>query len=274
MLEELKLRRSLADENEKRMKELVGNLLDVDRQKDDAVRQYAAQIDRQREEQMLLRQQYEDKVQSLEDKMVLLSLSVDSKQKEIDNLKMEVRRVQMEKYDLERVNVEITHKLKVQSSIKQPLVAKMTDIEGKLLAIVKTKVDVERQLAKLQKNVEVAVTMNKRLQFAYNHHECETEALKRELSVKCVEVAHSNHSNDEILEKGVSETDSPTETEMEVRLQRKLVCQLESQIRIMSEGQRKMEASLQEAHRLVERTMSQGGETTATPLHVPNQKND
>jgi ABC-type nitrate/sulfonate/bicarbonate transport system ATPase subunit len=87
------------------------------------------------EQEALLRQQFEEKIQTIEDDKVLQSLMCDHHQKEAVVLKEEVRRLQVEKYETEKLNRELAHKLEQQAHSKRVFISQLSEIEQKYRSI-------------------------------------------------------------------------------------------------------------------------------------------
>jgi signal recognition particle GTPase len=116
----------------------------------------------------------------------------DHHQKEAVVLKEEVRRLQVEKYETEKLNRELAHKLEQQAHSKRVFISQLSEIEQKYRSIEENFSEVTDQLARLDANVNAAVKLNKKLMYVNSHQSCQVATYEKELQLKAVEIVSLN----------------------------------------------------------------------------------
>ncbi|XP_062521067.1 protein Spindly-like [Corticium candelabrum] len=188
VLEELRMKRALNDENKRLIKTLVAERQEVERKMEEVTSHSKSLSDELVDQECVLRQQYEERMQRVEDEKIFHSLACENHQKEIAVLKHEIRQLQMDKYDTERLNKELVHKLELQSHSRKVFVNQLSEMERKYCGMKKNVSELSNQLTRLDANVKAAIKLNRKLMYVNSHQECQVAAYERELQSRSTEI--------------------------------------------------------------------------------------
>ncbi|XP_061825269.2 coiled-coil domain-containing protein 73 [Nerophis lumbriciformis] len=105
------------------------------------------------------------------------------KEKEISNLKEELKSLQLLKYNLEKKSNELEQKLNLQIRSKDSHLNQLGEVEKRFKALSRQCASVKKAHEKLEQNVDEAMRINKKLAASNEKHEGTIETLKKELDL-------------------------------------------------------------------------------------------
>ncbi|KAM7396243.1 hypothetical protein PAMP_019300 [Pampus punctatissimus] len=159
-------------------------------------------------------------------------VSAELKDKEINNLKEELKLLQLLKYNLEKKSSELEQKLTLQSRAKDSHLNQLGEVEKRFSALSRQCAMVKQAHEKLEQNVDEAMRINKKLTSANEKQEAAIASLKKELeevSNKLIKAKMSSVRHDK--------TQSPTYREQHVQqLQQKLNMESEMNKKLRNEN--------------------------------------
>ncbi|XP_055078198.1 coiled-coil domain-containing protein 73-like [Periophthalmus magnuspinnatus] len=108
-------------------------------------------------------------------------LSAEQKEKNIHNLKEELKSLQLTKYNLEKKSSELEQKLALQSRSKDSRLNQLSEVEKRFSALARQCSMVKQAHDKLEQNVDEAVKLNKKLTSTNEKQEVNIASLNKEV---------------------------------------------------------------------------------------------
>ncbi|XP_035858597.1 uncharacterized protein LOC116057600 isoform X5 [Sander lucioperca] len=121
------------------------------------------------------------KIRNIEEEKGKYQVSAELKDKEINNLKEELKTLQLLKYNLEKKSSELEQKLALQTRSKDSHLNQLGEVEKRFSALSRQCAMVKQAHEKLEQNVDEAMKINKKLTIANEKQEATIVSLNKEL---------------------------------------------------------------------------------------------
>ncbi|XP_019855885.1 PREDICTED: coiled-coil domain-containing protein 73-like [Amphimedon queenslandica] len=181
LIEELRLRRDVNDQNEKKLCEL----LFLKHKLTQDIEKQTQQLNEVLESHSHLEEETERKcneqLKQLEEEKVKLKCLFEGKEKEFQALKDEIRALHMIKYNLEKKLSEQEYTLQVLNVSQENYHSQLSQMEQQCVDMEAKVNEVTKLLETLESNVREAVELNGRLATANDHQQCVVDSYKEEL---------------------------------------------------------------------------------------------
>ncbi|KAJ8027860.1 Coiled-coil domain-containing protein 73 [Holothuria leucospilota] len=184
LCEEVCFLRMTKKESEERVRHLVADQHKHERQLEEEILKNSALNEKHVQELADLDRSYQDEIQHLKREKNKLVWENESWERNVKSVKDEVRTLQLEKYNLERMIREQSHCLKTHVTASSSHLKQATEIETNFKEVKQLVERCNTQTTNLSKEVKEAVVLNKRLSFINSHHNCEKRALETKLEGK------------------------------------------------------------------------------------------
>ncbi|XP_043981089.1 paramyosin-like isoform X2 [Gambusia affinis] len=132
-----------------------------------------------------VKKRFQVKLQHTEEEKGKYQVSAELKDKEINNLKEELKSLQLLKYNLEKKSSELEQKLALQSRAKDSHLKQLAEVEKRFSALSRQCAMVKQAHDKLVQNVDEAMKINNKLTSAREKQEGIIDSLKKELEEVC-----------------------------------------------------------------------------------------
>ncbi|XP_073327458.1 coiled-coil domain-containing protein 73 isoform X2 [Pagrus major] len=195
VVEELHIRRHAETRFEDQISKLVLEKQELEWEKESRQHQSETMANQHTESLMNVRKQFQAKIRHIEEEKGKYQVSAELKDKEINNLKGELKSLQLLKYNLEKKSSELEQKLVLQNKSKDSHLNQLGEIEKRFSALSRQCAMVKQAHEKLEQNVDEAMKRNKKLNSANEKQEATIESLKKELeevSSKLIKVKMSS----------------------------------------------------------------------------------
>ncbi|KAE8277284.1 Coiled-coil domain-containing protein 73 [Larimichthys crocea] len=218
VVEELHIRRDAETRFEDQISTLVLEKQELEWEKESLQHQAETMSKQHTESLTSVKKQFQAKIRNIEEEKGKYQVSAELKDKEINNLKEELKALQLLKYNLEKKSSELEQKLALQSRSKDSHLNQLGEVEKRFAALSRQCAAVKQAHEKLEQNVDEAIKRNTKLTSANEKQEAALVSLKKELeevSNKLIKAKMSSVSRDK--------THSPAGGEQRVQqLQHKL----------------------------------------------------
>ncbi|XP_054891531.1 coiled-coil domain-containing protein 73-like [Poeciliopsis prolifica] len=128
-----------------------------------------------------VKKRFQVKLLHTEEEKGKYQVSAELKDKEINNLKEELKSLQLLKYNLEKKSSELEQKLALQSRTKDSHLKQLAEVEKRFSALSRQCAIVKQAHDKLEQNVDEAMKLNNKLTSARERQEGIIDSLKKEL---------------------------------------------------------------------------------------------
>ncbi|XP_038052260.1 paramyosin-like isoform X2 [Patiria miniata] len=187
-IEELKIRRVTDAENEDKINQLVSTQHDHQRDIKEEISKNTSLSEKHSQELSELKRQHEEKIHQLQAEKTKLALAADTWEKEMKEVKDDIRSLQLTKYSLEKTIKDQDQRLQMQGSARSSHLSKMTELEALGQDVSKQCSVVAEQLKRLEVNVKEAQKLHGKLAFMDQHQTCTSDSLKADLQRKMEEI--------------------------------------------------------------------------------------
>ncbi|XP_038562126.1 uncharacterized protein LOC119893839 isoform X2 [Micropterus salmoides] len=270
-VEELHIRRDAETRFEDQISKLVLEKQELEWEKESLQYQSETVANQHTESLINVKKQFQAKIRKIEEEKGKYQASAELKDKEINNLKEELKSLQLLKYNLEKKSGELEQKLALQSRSKDSHLNQLGEVEKRFSALSWQCAIVKQAHEKLEQNVNEAMKINDKLTSANGRQEATIVSLKKELeevSTKLIKTKMASARHDK--------THSPTGGEqriqhlklklnMETEINKKLV---EENVAVRAEKQEVMR-SLQHTQQLM---LSQTQAVSRVELELQTQR--
>ncbi|XP_054589371.2 coiled-coil domain-containing protein 73 isoform X2 [Nothobranchius furzeri] len=180
-VEELHIRRDAETRFEHQISQLVVEKQELEWEKESLEQQIETMTNQHTESLAAANKQFQVKLQHIEEEKGKYQVTAELKDREISNLKEELKSLQLLKYNLEKKSSELEQKLALQSRTKDTHLSQLGEAEKRFGALSRSCAVVKKAHEKLEQNVFEAMRINNKLTSA-NHKQEETiVSLKKEL---------------------------------------------------------------------------------------------
>ncbi|XP_034390563.1 uncharacterized protein LOC117732061 [Cyclopterus lumpus] len=185
-VEELHIRRDAETRFEDQISKLVLEKQELEWEKESLQHQNDTVLNQQTDSLIKVKNELQAKIRNIEEQKGKYQVSAELKDKEINNLKEELKSLQLLKYNLEKRSSELEQKLSLQSRSKDSHLNQLGEVEKRFGALSRQCATVKQAHEKLEQNVDEAVKIQKKLTTANEKQEATIVSLKKELE----EVSH------------------------------------------------------------------------------------
>ncbi|AWP08935.1 putative myosin-1-like [Scophthalmus maximus] len=181
-VEELHIRKDAETHFEDQISKLALDKQELEWEKESLQHQIQTVVHQHTESLTNVRKQFQAKIRITEEEKGKYQVSAELKDKEINNLKEELRSLQLLKYNLEKKSKELEQKLSLQSRLKDSHLNQLGEVEKRFGALSRQCAMVRQAHEKLEQNVDEAMRINKKLTSANEKHEATIVSLRKELA--------------------------------------------------------------------------------------------
>ncbi|XP_047189157.1 uncharacterized protein LOC118315165 [Scophthalmus maximus] len=197
-VEELHIRKDAETHFEDQISKLALDKQELEWEKESLQHQIQTVVHQHTESLTNVRKQFQAKIRITEEEKGKYQVSAELKDKEINNLKEELRSLQLLKYNLEKKSKELVRKdlplehkpltrgseqkLSLQSRLKDSHLNQLGEVEKRFGALSRQCAMVRQAHEKLEQNVDEAMRINKKLTSANEKHEATIVSLRKELA--------------------------------------------------------------------------------------------
>ncbi|KAM8750814.1 coiled-coil domain-containing protein 73 isoform 3-T3 [Acanthopagrus schlegelii] len=232
VVEELHIRRHAETRFEDQISTLVLEKQELEWEKESLQHQSETMANQHTESVMNVRKQFQAKIRHMEEEKGKHQVSAELKDKEINNLKGELKSLQLLKYNLEKKSSELEQKLVLQNRSKDSHLNQLVEIEKRFSALSRQCAMVKQAHETLEQNVDEAMKRNKKLTSANEKLEATIVSLKKEL-----EEVNSNLIKVKMSSVRLDKNPSPTGREQRIQqLHQKLNMETEMNKQLMEEN--------------------------------------
>ncbi|XP_010189678.1 PREDICTED: coiled-coil domain-containing protein 73, partial [Mesitornis unicolor] len=180
-IEELRVRRETEISYEDQISKIVLEKQELEWQKETLQHQTDTLHQQNKEAMAAFKKQFQAKMFAMEEEKGKYQLAVETKEKEIDGLKETLKALQVSKYTLQKKLNEMDQKLQMHLTTKEEHHKQLNDVE-KCYATIACQFGVVKGVhGKLERSVQEAIQLNKKLTSVNKRQESEISSLKEEL---------------------------------------------------------------------------------------------
>ncbi|KAG8012923.1 Coiled-coil domain-containing protein 73 [Nibea albiflora] len=202
VVEELHIRRDAEARIEDQISSLVLEKQELEWEMESLQHQAETMSKQHTESLTSVKKQFQAKIRNIEEEKGKYQVSAELKDKEINNLKEELKALQLLKYNLEKKSSELEQKLALQSRSKDSHLNQLGEVEKRFSALSRQCATVKQAHEKLEQNVDEAIKRNAKLTSANEKQEAALVSLKQELeevSNKLIKAKMSSVRRDKTL---------------------------------------------------------------------------
>ncbi|XP_075327318.1 coiled-coil domain-containing protein 73 [Odontesthes bonariensis] len=223
VVEELHIRRDAETRYEDQISKLVLEKQELEWEKESLQHQIETVTKQHTEAVTTVKKQFQAKLRNTEEEKGKYQVTVELKDKEINNLKEELKSLQLLKYNLEKTSSELEQKLALQNRTRDTHLNQLGEVEKRFNALSRQCAIVKQAHEKLEQNVDEAMRINQKQTSANQRQEAVIVSLKKELdevSNRLIKVKMTSFTHDK--------SHSPARREQHVQeLQQKLSLETE-----------------------------------------------
>uniref|UniRef100_H3BB36 Coiled-coil domain containing 73 n=1 Tax=Latimeria chalumnae TaxID=7897 RepID=H3BB36_LATCH len=191
-VEELRFRRDVEIQYEEQVKKLVVEKQELEWQKESLQNQSDILTKEHTEAVVALKKKFQIRMSAMEEDKGKYQLVAESKEKEINGLKEELKALQLSKYSLQKKVSELEQKLQLQALAKDNQLSQFSEIEKRYANIIRQFGLLKQTHEKLEQNaVYEAIRLNKKLTVVNKNHENTIGNLKQELKKTTTDLIRS-----------------------------------------------------------------------------------
>ncbi|XP_030587620.1 coiled-coil domain-containing protein 73 isoform X3 [Archocentrus centrarchus] len=180
-VEELHIRRDAETRFEDQISKTVLEKQELEWEKESLQHRIESVTNQHTESLTNLKKQFQAKLRNTEEEKGKYQVIAELKDKEINNLKEELKSMQLLKYNLEKKSSELEQKLALQSRTKDSHLSQLGEVEKRFSALSRQCAMVKQAHEKLEQDVDEAMRINKKLTSANEKQEATIVSLKKEL---------------------------------------------------------------------------------------------
>ncbi|XP_056243466.1 nucleoprotein TPR-like isoform X2 [Seriola aureovittata] len=180
-VEELHIRKDAETRFEDQISKLVLEKQELEWEKESLQHRIKTVENQHTESLTNVKKQFQAKIRNIEEEKGKYQVSAELKDKENNNLKEELRSLQLLKYNLENKSNELEQKLALQSRSKDSHLNQLGEVEKRFSALSRQCTMVKQAHEKLEQNVDEAMRINTKLSSANEKQEATIVSLKKEL---------------------------------------------------------------------------------------------
>ncbi|XP_063732783.1 coiled-coil domain-containing protein 73-like isoform X2 [Eleginops maclovinus] len=180
-VEELHIRRDAETRFEAQISKLVLEKQELEWEKESLQRQIETVANQHTESLLNVKKKLLAKIRKTEEEKGKYQVSAEIKDKEINNLKEELKTLQLLKYNLEKKSSELEQKLALQTRSKDSHLSQLGEVEKRFNALCRQCAMVKQDHEKLEQNVDEAMKINKKMTTASENQEATIVSLKQEV---------------------------------------------------------------------------------------------
>ncbi|XP_026221123.1 myosin-1 [Anabas testudineus] len=248
-VEELHIRRDAETRFEDQLSKLVLEKQELEWEKESLKHQIEKVANQHTESLTNIKKQA--KIRNIEEEKWKYQVSAELKDKEINNLKEELKSLQLLKYNLEKKTSQLEQKLALQSRSKDSHLNQLGEVEKRFSALSRQCAAIKQAHERLEQNVDEAMSINKKLSSANEKQEAAIGSLKKELEEVSKQLIKAKMTS-------VTQTHSPTGKEQQIQLlHQKLIMEAEMNKKLCEENEavrtekQEVMRSLQQAQHLI-----------------------
>ncbi|XP_035769775.1 sporulation-specific protein 15-like [Neolamprologus brichardi] len=230
-VQELHIRRDAETRFEDQISKLVLEKQEMEWEKESLQHRIESVTKQHTESLTNLKKQFQAKLRSTEEEKGKYQVTAELKDKEINNLKEELKSLQLLKYNLEKKSSELEQKLALQSRTKDGHLSQLGEVEKRFSALSRQCAMVKRAHDDLEQNVDEAMRINKKLTSANEKQAASIVSLKKEV------IRSLQHAQQLLL----SQTQTVRRVELELQTQRQTYEALKQEHEVMGEQSKAME---------------------------------
>nr|XP_046250480.1 coiled-coil domain-containing protein 73-like isoform X2 [Scatophagus argus] len=180
-VEELHIRRDAETRFEDQISKLVLEKQELEWEKESLQHQTETMAKQHTQSLSNVKQQFQAIIRSIEEEKGKYHVSAELKDIEINNLKEELKSLQLLKYNLEKKTSELEQKLALQSRSKDSHLKQLGEVEKRFIVLSRQCAMVKQAHEKLEQNVDEAMKRNNKLTSVNEKQEAIIASLKKEL---------------------------------------------------------------------------------------------
>ncbi|XP_034094542.1 coiled-coil domain-containing protein 73-like [Gymnodraco acuticeps] len=180
-VEELHIRRDAETRFEDQISKLVLEKQELEWEKESLQRQIETVANQHTESILNVKKKLQAKIRNTVEEKGKYQVSAEIKDKEINNLKDELKTLQLLKYNLEKKSSELEVKLALQTRSKDSHLNQLGEVEKRFSALSRQCAVVKQAHEKLEQNVDEAMKINKKMTTACEKQEATIVSLKKEV---------------------------------------------------------------------------------------------
>uniref|UniRef100_A0A3B3C0J1 Coiled-coil domain containing 73 n=1 Tax=Oryzias melastigma TaxID=30732 RepID=A0A3B3C0J1_ORYME len=181
VVEELHIRRDAEARFEDQISKLVLEKQELEWEKESLQRLNETVTKQHTESLTAAKKEFQAKLRHIEEERGKFQVSTELKEKEINNLKEELKSLQLLKYNLEKKSSELEQKLALQSRTKDSHLNQLGEVEKRFSSLSRQCAMVKKAHEQLQQNADEAMRINRKLTFANQKQEATIVSLKKEM---------------------------------------------------------------------------------------------
>lgn len=181
VVEELHIRRDAEARFEDQISKLMLEKQELEWEKESLQHQIETGENQHAESLSKTNKEFQAKIRNIEEEKGRYQVNAELKDKEITNLKEELKSLQLLKYNLEKKSSELEHKLTLQSRSKDSHLNQLGEVEKRFSALSRQCAMVKHTHEQLELNVDEAMKLNKKLTSTNEKHEITITSLNKEL---------------------------------------------------------------------------------------------
>ncbi|XP_057693920.1 coiled-coil domain-containing protein 73-like isoform X2 [Corythoichthys intestinalis] len=180
-VEELHIRRDAETQFENQIGKVVLEKQEMEWEKESLQHQITTATKQHAESLITIEKQLQIKIRSTEEEKGKFQVISELKEKEISNLKEELKALQLLKYNFEKKANELEQKQALQSRSKDSHLIQMGEVEKRFDALARQCATLKKAHTQLEENVDEVMKRNKKLTATNEKHEATIQALMKEL---------------------------------------------------------------------------------------------
>ncbi|XP_061774068.1 coiled-coil domain-containing protein 73-like [Nerophis ophidion] len=182
-VEELHIRRDAESRFEDQISKVVLEKQELEWEKESLQHQIETMENQHAQSLIDTKKQLQATIRHTEEEKGRYKVMAELKEKEISNLKEELKSLQLLKYNLEKKSNELEQKLALQIRSKDSHLNQLGEVEKRFKALSRQCASVKKAHEKLEQNVDEAMRINKKLAASNEKHEGTIDTLKKELDL-------------------------------------------------------------------------------------------
>ncbi|XP_035011790.2 myosin-1 isoform X2 [Hippoglossus stenolepis] len=252
-VEELHIRKDAETHFEDQISKLVLEKQELEWERETLQHQIETGVNQHTESLTSVKKQFQAKIRNIEEEKGKYQVSAELKDKEINNLKEELRSLQLLKFNLEKKSKELEQKLSLQSRSKDSHLNQLGEVEKRFSALSRQCAMVKKGHEALQQNVDEAMRINKKLTSANEKQEANLVSLKKleQVNTKLIKTKMMSVTHDKFHDGQTGKEQHVEKLHQRLRMETEILKKLEEEnVAVRAEKQRLM-ISLQHNQQLL-----------------------
>ncbi|KAK7891980.1 hypothetical protein WMY93_023943 [Mugilogobius chulae] len=254
VVEELHIRRDAEERFEEQISKFVLEKQELEWEKESLQRQIESDKNMFAETCSKANKQFQTKIRAVEEEKSRYQASAEQKDKDIHNLKEELKSLQLTKYNLEKKSSELEQKLALQSRSKDTCLNQLSDVEKRFIALTRQCSMVKQAHGKLEQNVDETMKLNRKLTSTNEKQEVTIVSLNKEveeLRNKLVKTKMSSVNPDKKTENSSIKEQRFNQLQQKLNMECELNKKFKDENNSLQAEKREALTSLQLAHQLL-----------------------